>query len=100
VNKVVMMPAEQYQVVQACFAAVSPVFYVMSIDKPRVGRNARRIGGGMERDRRPMESGSPFSSSLIATIELSQAMRRDVTAETWGPSSRLHDSPSTWTTTW
>jgi hypothetical protein len=37
VNKVVMMPAEQYQVVQACFAAVSPVFYVMSIDKPRVG---------------------------------------------------------------
>ena len=54
---------------------------------PSLARNARRIGGGMDRDRRPMDNGSPFSSSLMPTTEQSQAMRRDVTAVTWGPCS-------------
>jgi hypothetical protein len=80
VNKVVMMPAEQHQVVQTRFTAISPVLDMVSIDKS-VARNARRIGGGIDRDRRPIESGSPFSSSLTATIELSQAILLDVTAD-------------------
>jgi hypothetical protein len=37
VNQVVMMPAEQHQVVQLRFTAISPVLYVVSIDKPGVG---------------------------------------------------------------
>jgi len=37
VNEVVVMPAEHDQVVQTCFTAVSPVLYVVSIDKAGVG---------------------------------------------------------------
>jgi len=36
VNKVVMMPAELYQVAQTRFAAIRPVFYMVSIDKSSV----------------------------------------------------------------
>ena len=37
VNEVMMMPAEHYQVVQTRFTAISPVLYMVSIDKSRVG---------------------------------------------------------------
>ena len=37
VNKVVMMSAKHYQVVQTRFAAIRPVLYVVSIDKSGVG---------------------------------------------------------------
>ena len=37
VHQVMMMPAKQYQVVQAGFSAIGPVSYMVSIDKSRVG---------------------------------------------------------------
>ena len=41
VNEVMMVPAEQYQVVQAGFTPVGPVFYVMPIEESGV-RAARK----------------------------------------------------------
>ena len=37
VNKVMMVPAEQHEVVQTGFPAVGPVFDVMTIDETGVG---------------------------------------------------------------
>ena len=37
VHQVMMAPAKEYQVVEAGFSAIGPVFYVVSIDEPRVG---------------------------------------------------------------
>ena len=45
-----------------------------------LARNARRIGDGIVLDRRPIERGSPFFSSFMVTMELSQANRLDVSA--------------------
>jgi len=37
VNKVMVMPAKHYEVVQTRLATICPVLYVMSIDKTGVG---------------------------------------------------------------
>jgi hypothetical protein len=67
-------------------------------------RNARRIAGGIERDFRPIPNGSPFLSSSTRKTELSQAILRDVSAETCGPFSMCgvpaETSAATCTTTW
>jgi hypothetical protein len=35
-HQVMMVPAKEYQVIQARFSAIGPVFYMVSIDKSRV----------------------------------------------------------------
>ena len=37
VHQVMMMPAKQYQVVEASLATIGPVFYMVPIDKSGVG---------------------------------------------------------------
>ena len=84
------------------FAAIIDIGGIDKVDPPLKCpvNDARRIAGGIDLDLRPMDSGSPFSSPVTRINEQSQPMRRDVSAETWGPSSICDVSAETCTTTW
>ena len=60
-----------------------------------LARSARLIDGGIERDFRPMDKGSPVSSSLSSMRVQSQAIRRAVSAAMWGAFS-MWDRYGSW----
>ena len=118
-DRAVMAPAEEDEVRQRGWTALSPVAYVMPLADPHLAarepagpvpmEQCRRNAGGMTRVRAPISSSRPSRSCRITTRLASHAKRRDVSAETWPISSSVDwpvcsasasTAASTWTTTW